>query len=152
MIFDHDTHGQVHHPMRLMTARWREVGQIDVAMLPAVGTVVRRGGHQEVNRVTGAYIAEIVHGALVACVARGEMATSGAGGVLVVAALQPRLGCWEVLDVDHALGGVWHVCTRSEHGWLPWKKRLRLVVEKRASALSISYPESLLQCRGLPRM
>ena len=77
--------------------------------------------------MTGADIAEIVHGALVACVARGEMAPSGAGGVLVVTTRHPHLGCWEVLDVDHALGGVWHGGTRSEHGWLPGKKRLRLV-------------------------
>src|SRR6266571_4920763 len=54
-------------------------------MLTTCGTVVRRVGHQEVNRATGAYIAKVV-------------------------------------DVDNALGGVWHVFTRSKHGWLPWKK------------------------------
>src|SRR5205809_2770886 len=91
-------------------------------MLPTCGTVVRRVGHQEVNRATGAYIAKVVQGALVGCVARGEMPTSGAGGLLIVTAIKSQLGCWEVLDVDNALGGVWHVFTRSKHGWLPWKK------------------------------
>src|SRR5207245_1805845 len=85
-------------------------------------TVVRRVGHQEVNRATGAYIAKVVQGALVGCVARCEMPTSGAGGLLIVTAIKSQLGCWEVLDVDNALGGVWHVFTRSKHGWLPWKK------------------------------
>src|SRR6266705_3596576 len=91
-------------------------------MLTTCGTVVRRVGHQEVNRATGAYIAKVVQGALVGCVARGEMPTSGAGGLLIVTAIKSQLGCWEVLDVDNALGGVWHVFTRSKHGWLPWKK------------------------------
>ena len=50
------------------------------------------------------------------------MPTSGAGGLLIVTAIKSQLGCWEVLDVDNALGGVWHVFTRSKHGWLPWKK------------------------------
>ena len=86
------------------------------------GTGVRRVGHQEINRATGVYIAQVVSRALVGWVARGELATSCAGGVLVVTARQSQLGCWEALDIDHALGGVWHVCTRSEHRWLPWKK------------------------------
>src|SRR5438128_11786767 len=50
------------------------------------------------------------------------MPTSGAGGLLIVTAIKSQLGCWEVLDVDNALGGVWHVFTRAKHGWLPWKK------------------------------
>ena len=53
-IFDHHTHGQVDHPMRVMTAGWGDIGQIDVEMLPTCGTVVRRVGHQDVNRATGA--------------------------------------------------------------------------------------------------
>src|SRR5712692_10433632 len=50
------------------------------------------------------------------------MATSWTGGVLMVSAIQSQLGYGEVLDVDNALGGVWHVCTRSKHRWLPWEK------------------------------
>src|SRR6266851_5910107 len=83
---------------------------------------MRRGGHQEVNRATGASIAQVVQGALVRGGARGEMATSWTGGVLMVSALQSQLGYWEVLDVDNALGGVWHVCTRSKHRGLTWEK------------------------------
>src|SRR5439155_17328052 len=97
------------------------VGQSDVAMRPAIRTVMRRGGHQEVHRTTGASITQIVPGALVGWVASGAMAPSGAGGLLVVTALPSQLGCWEVLDVANVRGGVWHVFTRSEHGWLPWK-------------------------------
>jgi hypothetical protein len=83
---------------------------------------MRRVDHQEVHRTTRAYIAKIVQGAPVGCVASGEMAASKAGGLVVVTAIQSQLGGWEVVDVDNTLGGVWHVFTRSKHGWLPWKK------------------------------
>ncbi len=126
--FDHHTHGEVDHPIRVMTAREGYIGQIDVEMLATCGTVVRRVGHQEINRATGVDIAKVVQRALAGGGARGEMVTAWTGGLLMVAALRSPLGCWEVLDVDNALGGVWHVFTRSEHGWLPWKKRLRPVV------------------------
>ena len=119
--FDHHTHGDVDHPLRVMTAGWGYIGQSDVAMLTTCGTVVRRGGHPEVNRATGAYVAKVVHGALVGGVARGEMATSWAGGVLMVTAIKAQLWGGKVLDIDQTLGGVWHVFTRSKHRWLPWK-------------------------------
>src|SRR5207244_13212835 len=124
-------------------------------MLTTCGTVVGRGGHQDVNRATGAYIAKVVQGALVGCVARGEMPTSGAGGLLIVTAIKSQLGCWEVLDVDNALGGVWHVFTRSKHGWLPWKKgwdqSIKVItcpvyIESRIPA-TVSTPEQKAQIR-----
>jgi len=53
-IFDHHTHGDVDHPLRVMTAGWGYIGQIDIERLPTFGIVVRRVGHHEVNRATGA--------------------------------------------------------------------------------------------------
>jgi hypothetical protein len=52
-IFDDDPHGEINHPIRVMTARRGHIGQIDVEMLPAVGTVVTRVGHSEVNWTPG---------------------------------------------------------------------------------------------------
>jgi len=105
--------------MGVMTAGWGYIGQIDVKMLPAFGTVVRRVGHQEVHRATGGDIAKVVHGALAGFVARGELVASWAGGVLLVTPVKHQLRYWEVLDVADALRRVWHIFTRSEHGWLP---------------------------------
>jgi len=59
-IFDDYPHGQINHPMRVMTARRGHIGQIDVEMLPAVGTVVTRVGHSEVNWTADVYIAQVV--------------------------------------------------------------------------------------------
>jgi hypothetical protein len=59
-IVDDDPHGQINHPMRVMPARRGHIAQIDVAMLPAVGTVVTRVGHSEGHWTTGVYIAQVV--------------------------------------------------------------------------------------------
>src|SRR2546422_10943643 len=84
--------------------------------------MMRRVRHQEVNGATGGYIAQVVQGPLVGFVARGELATSRAGRLLVVTTIKSQLRFWEVLDIDNPLGGVWHVLARSKHRWLPWKK------------------------------
>src|SRR5438552_18962999 len=49
------------------------------------------------------------------------MATSWAGSLLMVTAIKAQLWGWKVLNIDHTLGGIWHVFTRSKHRWLPWK-------------------------------
>jgi hypothetical protein len=120
-LFDAAAHGQIHHPLRVMTARRGHRGQREVARLPAVGTVGTRGGHAEVNGTTGVSIAEGVEPPLVGLVARGKDATSRARGLLVATAIKAQWWGWKVLDIDHTLGGVWHVCTRSKPRWLPWK-------------------------------
>ncbi len=77
------------------------------------------GGHQEVNRTSDGYIATVMERALGGCVARGEMATAWARGILVVTVRGHQLRRWEVFAIDNALRGVGHVCTRSKHGVLP---------------------------------
>jgi hypothetical protein len=111
-----------------MTAGWGHIGEVDVEILLALGTVVRGVRHQKVNRATSGEIAEVVQRTLPGFVASGELVASWAGRVLLVPAVRHILRCWEVLDVDNPLCGVWHVYTRSEHTWLLWGKRLGPVV------------------------
>jgi len=118
-VFSHQAHRQRRDPMGLVTTGRGHIAQIDVEVLPALRAVVRRVGHQKVNRTPGGQIAKVVYGALPRCVARGKMVTAWAGGVVVVTAVRHQLRPWEVLDVDNALRRVWHVFTRSEHGVLP---------------------------------
>jgi len=122
-IFDHHPHRQGKHAVRVMAPGGSEVGEIDVAILLARRARMRRVRHQEGNGATGGYIAEIVQGPLVGGGARGALATARAGRLLVVTMIQSPLRCWEVLDIDHPLGRVWHVFARSKHRWLLWKKR-----------------------------
>ena len=97
-------------------------------MLTTCDTVVRRVGYQEIHWATGAYIAKVVQGALVGCVARGEMATSWAGGVLMVTAIQSQLWGWKVFDIDHTLGGGLARIHPVQTSLAPLEKRLEPVV------------------------
>ena len=64
----------------------------------------------------GGYITQIVQGALLACVTRGELTAARTRRVLMVAMIQCQLRLWEILDSDHALGGVWQILAGTEHG------------------------------------
>jgi len=123
-LFDHQTHRHVYDTMGVMTAGWRDIGEVDVAILLACCTGVRGVRHQQVHRVTGGEITEVVQRPLSGFVARGELGASWARRVRLVTAVRHTLRCWEVLDGDNPRGGVWHVYTRSEHTWLSWGKRL----------------------------
>lgn len=89
-----------------MPAGGGDRGPSEGARLTTGGTGVRRGGHQEGTRATGADIAQGVHGALGGWVASRARATAWAGGVRLVTALASSVGWWAGLDVDHALRGV----------------------------------------------
>ena len=84
--------------------------------------MVRRVGHQEINRTSGGHIAQIMSRTLAGCVAIGSMTASGAGGVVVVPVVRHKGRRWEVVDVHNALCRVWDVFARSEHGLLPLEK------------------------------
>lgn len=127
-IFDHQTHRHVDDTMGVMTAGWRHIGEVDVAILLASGTVVRGVRHQQVNRAPRGEIAEVVQRPLSGFMASGELGTSWTGRAQLVTAVGHTVRCWEVLDVHNPLRGVWHVYTRSKHPWLSWGKRVRPVV------------------------
>jgi len=59
-VFNHQAHRSLGHTMGGMTARGGHIGQIDVAILPALGAVVRGIGDEEVDRTTRVDIAKVV--------------------------------------------------------------------------------------------
>jgi len=99
-----------------MTAGQGQIGQIDIKILLALRTIVRRVGHQEIHGTSGGQIAQVMQGALAGFVARGQMPTARAGTVIVVVIVSHQDGLGEVVDVDNTLGGVGYIFTGSEHG------------------------------------
>jgi len=77
---------------------------------------VRRISDQEIYRATGGYIAEVMQGALAGLVAIGQMPTSRAGTVVVIAVVGYYNGLRQVVGVDDALRWVRYIFTGSEHG------------------------------------
>src|SRR3989442_1229967 len=121
-IFRHHPHGHIDHPMSVVSARWSQICQINVEVLFASMTVMRRVGHQEINRVTRAQITQVMQRALSRFVPRGEMRAPGTRSLLMVAMIRHELGGGEAVDVGNPLGGVWYVSSRSVHNGLPEEK------------------------------
>jgi len=89
---------------------------------------VRRISDQEINRTTSGYIAEVMQGALTRFVAIGQMSTSGAGTVVVIAVMGQYEGHRQVVGIDDTLSGVGDIFTGSEHEMVSWKRRFGRVV------------------------
>jgi len=121
-VFDHQASRHLDHTTRRMTAWQGSISQLDVNILLASRTRVRRGGHQEINWTSGRQIAQIMERTLAGCVAGGQVTASGAGGVVVVPVVRHKGRRWEVVDVHNTLCRVWYVFTRSEHALLPSEK------------------------------
>jgi len=84
---------------------------------------VRRIRDPEINRTTSGYIAEVMQGALTRFVAIGQMPTSRAGTVVVIAVIGHDKGHRQVGGIDDALSGVGDIFTGSEHEMVSWKRR-----------------------------
>src|SRR6266446_7859896 len=121
-VFNHQAYRHLDHTPSRMTAWQGQIGQIDIKILLASRTIVRRVGHQEIHRTSGGQIAQIMSRTLAGCVARGQVTASGAGGVVVVPVVRHKGRRWEGVDVHNALCRVWYVFARSEPRLLPSEK------------------------------
>jgi len=64
-----------------------------------------------------------MQGALPRFVAIGQMPTSRAGTVVVIAVIGHDKGPRQVVGIDDALGGIGDIFTGSEHEMVSWKRR-----------------------------
>src|SRR5438477_9155393 len=69
-----------------------------------------------------------MQGALTRFVAIGQMSTSGAGTVVVIAVMGQYEGHRQVVGIDDALSGVGDIFTGSEHERVSWKRRFGRIV------------------------
>ena len=63
-IFRHHPHGHIAHPVGVMSAGRGYITEINIEVLFAAVTGVRCVCHQEIKRVTGAQIAQVMQHAL----------------------------------------------------------------------------------------
>src|SRR5436309_15956990 len=87
-----------------------------------------------------------MQGALPRFVAIGQMSTSGAGTVVVIAVMGQYEGHRQVVGIDDTLSGVGDIFTAPEHEMVSWKRRFGRVVSMPSLALSIPISEALPQC------
>jgi hypothetical protein len=49
-VLDHESHRQINHAVRVLTAGWRQIGEVRVKVLATLRTVVLRIGNHKITR------------------------------------------------------------------------------------------------------
>ena len=116
-IFDHQSHRQIDHPVGVLTARWRQIGEVRVQVRAALRTGVLRIRDHEITRTPPVEIPQVVQRPLGLLVPIGRVTTAWTRLPLVVATLGDGLWRWQVCNRGNPFGGIGSICTRTKHGF-----------------------------------
>jgi hypothetical protein len=105
-ILDHEPHGQVHHAVGVLTARWGEIGEVGVKVLLTFRTVMLRIRDHEITRTPQVEIAQVVQRPLGLLVPIGGVPTVSTGLPLVIAAIGDDLWWWQICNRGNSFGGI----------------------------------------------
>jgi len=113
----HDqSHGQVNHAVRVVTARRSQCQHVRVEVLLALGAIVNRIGELNVVWPTREKIAQIMQRSMRGPISIGTMPAIRAGSTTMIATLRNNSWLWQIFDRCDALGGIRNVPAWSRHG------------------------------------
>src|SRR5882724_9427939 len=115
-ILDHDPHGQVNHPVGVLTAGWREIRQVSVEVFMAFRTGVLRIHDDEIPRTPQVEIPEVVQRSLERLIPIGLVTTTRTGLARVGATGKDNLWRRQVYNGCHPFGGIGSIRSRTAHG------------------------------------
>src|SRR2546428_4318992 len=90
-IFDHQSYRQIHHAVGVVTARWRQIGEVRVEVRATLGAVMRRRGNHKITRTPQVEMAQVVEGSLSLLVPIGHMTPTRTHVPLVMTAVGTHL-------------------------------------------------------------
>src|SRR6266446_3336083 len=114
-IFDHESYRQIHHAVGGVTARWRQIGEVRIAVLATRGAVMLRRGHHKITRTPHVEMAQVVQRPMRLLVPRGRVTTARTRLPHGVATLRDALGLRQVCGHRDPFARVGSVCTWTEH-------------------------------------
>jgi hypothetical protein len=113
----HDqSHGQVDHAVRVVTARGSQCRHVRVKVFPALRAIVDRIGEPDVVWSTREKVAQIMKRSLRGPISITTVPAACAGTPTMIAATLYYLRIWKIFAGCDALGGIWNVPTWSRHG------------------------------------
>ena len=113
----HDqSHGQVDHAVRVVTARRSQCRHVYVEVLPAVGAIVNRIGELNVVWPTREKVAQIMKRSMRGPISITTASTACAGTTTMTATTLNDLRLWKIFGGCSAFGGIWNIPTWSRHG------------------------------------
>src|SRR3954451_10358737 len=115
-VLDHQANRQLLDTAGVMALGQGQIGQVDGKVTAAVATVMFGVTDNEVERVAGARVTQVVQGARGNSIASGAEAATGATARGIVAASSFDTGLGKILDAGNALGDVGDVLAWTKHG------------------------------------
>src|SRR5215467_1602997 len=95
-VLDHQPYRQINHAVRVLTAGWRQIGEVRVTVLATLRTVVLRIGDHKITRTPHVEVAQVVQRPLGLLVAIGLVPTTRARLPDVIATVRDDLGLGQV--------------------------------------------------------
>src|SRR5215831_9360992 len=114
-VFDHQPYRQINHAVRVLTAGWRQIGEVRAKVLATLRTVMLRIGDHEITRTPHIEVAQVVQRPLGLLVAIGLVPTTRARLPDVIATVWDDLGLGQVCGGCDPGAWVGAVFTWTEH-------------------------------------
>src|SRR6266704_821325 len=105
-IFDHESYRQIHHAVGVVTARWRQIGEVRIEVLATLGAVMLRIGNHKITRTPQVEIAQVVQRPLGLLVSIGHVTTTRTRVPSVVATRGNHLWLGQVGHRGDPFGGI----------------------------------------------
>src|SRR6266581_4471092 len=116
-VLDHQPHRQIDHAVGVMTAWWRQSGQVCIEILVTRGAVMLRRGDHEIARTPQVEMAQVVQRPLGLLVPIGHVTTTWTHVPLVIAAVGNDLWLEQVGNRGDPFSGIGSIRTRTKHGF-----------------------------------
>src|SRR6266700_5918473 len=116
-IFDHESYRQIHHAVGVVTARWRQIGEVRIEVLATLGAVMLRIGNHKITRTPQVEIAQVVQRPLGLLVSIGHVTTTRTRVPSVVATRGNHLWLGQVGNRGDPFGGIGSIRTRTKHSF-----------------------------------
>jgi len=116
-VLDHEPYRQINHAVRVLTARWRHIGEVRVEVRATLRTGVLRRGDHEIPWTPQVEIPPVVQCPLALLVPIGLVSTMRTRLSRVDATGRDELWRWQVGHRGHPFGGIGSIRTRTKHGF-----------------------------------
>src|SRR5499427_1305473 len=139
-VFDHEPYRQLNHAVGILTARWRQIGEVRLKVRAALRTVVLRIGDHEIPRTPEVEIPQVVQCPLVLLVPIGLVTTPRTRLARVGAMRRDDLWQWQVGNRGDPFGGIGSIHPRTEHGCVLRARMLRPALYDKCPSGAIPKP------------
>src|SRR5882672_7020949 len=115
-VLDHQPYRQINHAVGVLTAGWRQIGEVRVKVLATLRTVVLRIGDHKITRTPHVEIPQVVQRPPGLLIPVSLVRATWTGLSLIGAAVWDDLWQWQVGNRGNPFGGIGSIRTRTEHG------------------------------------